>query len=77
MHRIKLLLALFLMTNAVNAQELNARVTVVSSRVANNVNKNTFQTLQTALNNFLNNRKWSPDVYAPNEKDRLQFPAES
>ena len=40
------------------AQELNARVTVVSDRVGNNVNKNVFQTLQKALNNFLNTKTW-------------------
>lgn len=50
------------------AQELNARVTVVSDRVGNNVNKNVFQTLQKALNNFLNTRKWSTDVFGVSEK---------
>lgn len=57
----------------VQAQELNARVTVVSTRVGNTVNKNTFLTLQTALNNFLNNRKWSQDSYAANEKIDCNF----
>ncbi len=50
------------------AQELNARVTVVSDRVGNNVNKNVFQTLQKALNNFLNTRKWTTDVFGVSEK---------
>ncbi len=56
-----------------NAQELNARVTVVANRVGNTVNKGTFLTLQTALNNFLNNRKWSPEAYAQNEKIDCNF----
>jgi hypothetical protein len=55
------------------AQELNARVTVVATRVNNVVNKSAFTTLQTALNNFLNNRKWTPDVFAPNEKIDCNF----
>ncbi|MBC7867240.1 MAG: DUF4835 family protein [Gloeobacteraceae cyanobacterium ES-bin-316] len=55
------------------AQELNARVTVVANRVNNTVNKNTFLTLQTALNNFLNNRKWSAETYAANEKIDCNF----
>ncbi|MDB5203386.1 MAG: hypothetical protein JWQ27_2795 [Ferruginibacter sp.] len=55
------------------AQELNARVTVVTTRVTNTVNKNTFLTLQTALNNFLNNRKWTTDAFAPNEKIDCNF----
>ena len=73
MHKIKILLVLVLLANIAKAQELNARVTVVSTRVGNNVNKNTFQTLQTALNNFLNNRKWSSDTYAPNERIECNF----
>lgn len=62
---------LFLSLLSVNfaaAQELNAKVTVNSSRVGTAVNKNVFQTLQTALNTFLNNRKWTRDVFLTNEK---------
>ena len=55
------------------AQELNARVTVNSSRVGNTVNKNVFQTLQNALTNFLNNRKWTTDNFLPNEKIDCNF----
>jgi hypothetical protein len=56
-----------------SAQELNAKVTVSASRVANNVNKNAFVTLQTALNNFLNNRKWTADNFLVNEKIDCNF----
>jgi len=56
-----------------NAQELNAKVTVVASRVNNTVNRGTFLTLQTVLNNFLNNRKWSTEVYGANEKIDCNF----
>ncbi len=55
------------------AQELNARVTVSASQIGNNVNKNTFLTLQTALNNFLNSKKWTKETYAPNEKIDCTF----
>lgn len=54
-------------------QELRARVTVISNRVGNNVDKKTFQTLQTALNNFVNNRKWSGDQFAQKEKLDCSF----
>jgi hypothetical protein len=64
---------MILLVQRLAAQELNARVTVVTTRVANNVNRSTFQTLQTALNNFLNNRKWTTDTYAPNEKIDCNF----
>lgn len=73
MIRIKCLLLLLLFSGVANAQELNARVTVVTTRVSNNVNRNTFLTLQTALNNFLNNRKWTSDTYATNERIECNF----
>ena len=55
------------------AQELNARVTVSASQIGNNINKNAFLTLQTALTTFLNSKKWSKDIYAPNEKIDCNF----
>lgn len=54
-------------------QELKARVSVISNRVGNNVDKKTFQTLQTALNSFVNNRKWSGDQFAQKEKIDCSF----
>ncbi len=50
------------------AQEIQARLTVVSSKISSQVNKNIFQTLQGALTNFINNRRWTNDVFQPNEK---------
>ncbi len=58
---------------AAGAQELNARVTINSSRVGNTVNKNVFTTLQNALNTFLNNRKWTSDDFLPAEKIDCNF----
>ncbi|HUQ96215.1 MAG TPA: DUF4835 family protein [Chitinophagaceae bacterium] len=55
------------------AQELQARLTVVSSRIGNTVDKKVFGTLQTALLNFVNNRKWTGDTYQPQEKIRCNF----
>lgn len=59
-------------TLAGNAQ-LRARVTVLSNRIGSNVDKNTFQTLQTALNDFVNNRKWASDNFNTNEKIECGF----
>ncbi len=73
MYKLKLIAFFFLASTTANAQELNARVTVVSSRVGSNVNKNTFTTLQTALANFMNNRKWTADSYTVNEKIDCNF----
>lgn len=61
------------MNLCVGAQELNARVTVSASQIGNNINKNAFLTLQTALTTFLNSKKWSKDIYAPNEKIDCNF----
>ena len=73
MPRLPLILSFIFLHNFVQAQELNARVTVSAVQVTNNVNRNAFQTLQSALNNFLNNRKWTKDAYAPNEKIDCTF----
>ena len=71
--KITTLFVLLICSYLIKAQELRARVSVISSRVSNNVSKNTFQTLQTAIDNFLNNRKWTSDVYTSNEKIECNF----
>lgn len=73
MHKLKLIFIFLMAVHFADAQELNAKVTVNSSSIGNNVNKNVFLTLQTAINNFLNNRKWTPDSYLPNEKIDCSF----
>jgi hypothetical protein len=57
----------------VSAQELQARLSIVSNKVSTQVDKKIFQTLQTALTNFLNNRKWTNDAYQPQEKIKCNF----
>lgn len=73
MVKIKFILVFLLFAQFSNAQELNARVSIVTSRVGNNVNRNVFTTLQTALNNFLNNRKWTNESYQSVEKIDCNF----
>ena len=75
MYFIRFIFLLFFLNIAhfVGAQELVARVTVNSSRVGSTVNKNVFQTLQTSLNTFLNNRKWTKEVFLVNEKIECNF----
>ncbi len=72
MNKIILLLLCFAV-NVCHSQELKSRVSVLSNRVGNNVDKKTFETLQTALNNFVNNRKWSTDQFAQKEKIDCSF----
>lgn len=72
MNKFCLFFLLCCCTVASNAQ-LRARVSVLSNRVGSNVDKKTFQTLQTALNDFVNNRKWSTDNFNTNEKIDCSF----
>ncbi len=71
MNKIFLVFIFCIFFKPAHSQELRARVTVISNRVGNSVDKKTFQTLQTALNNFVNNRKWSGDQFAQKEKIKL------
>lgn len=73
MNKLFTLVILLFIAEISNAQELNAKVSVVATRVNNAVNKNAFITLQTALNNFLNNRKWTNELYGVNEKIDCNF----
>lgn len=57
----------------VEAQEIQARLTVMSPKVSTTIDKKVFQTLQTALSNFLNNRRWTSDPFKPNEKIQCNF----
>jgi Domain of unknown function (DUF4835) len=71
----RIFIFIFLATACLNisAQEIQARLTVITSRISTRVDKKIFQTLQTQLTNFINNRKWSNDSYQPNEKIQCNF----
>jgi hypothetical protein len=56
-----------------SAQEINAKVNVVYAQIGSTVDKKVFQTLQTSLNAFLNKRKWTSDLFEPNEKIECSF----
>jgi hypothetical protein len=73
MRKLKFILVLLCVAGVANAQELKATITVVSNQVGNSVNPGVFRTLQTALNNFMNNRKWTGDNFLPNEKIECNF----
>ena len=62
-----------LLGQTVSSQELQAKFSIVSSKVSSGVDKKIFQTLQTAVSNFLNNRKWTNDNYQPQEKIKCSF----
>lgn len=73
MKKIKLFVLLLCFAGALQAQELNAKVTVLSSRISTQTDKRVFNTLQLALTNFLNNRKWTGDNFKSNERIECAF----
>jgi len=56
-----------------DAQEIQAKVTVISQQIGTNVNKNIFTTLQKQLTDMINNRKWTKDVFQTQEKIQCNF----
>ncbi|RFZ91709.1 DUF4835 family protein [Mucilaginibacter conchicola] len=54
------------------AQDLNARVKVVAPKIQT-TNTRIFQTLERAMKDFLNGRKWCADDIAPNERIDCNF----
>ena len=62
------LLILFLLIGSnLLGQELKCNIQVNSSKIQG-TNKTAFQTLQTALYEFMNNTSWTENVYAPEER---------
>ncbi len=72
-NKIFILIAFACCCLSASAQELEARVSVNSSRVSATVDRKIFVSLQNQLNNLLNNRKWTSDQYQPNEKISCSF----
>lgn len=54
------------------AQELNCTVSVRADKISA-TNKRIFETLETAMSEFLNNTKWTDTEYAPEEKINCSF----
>ena len=67
MRRLFYLFLFSLLAFGGKAQELNARVTVNGDKIAT-ANKQIFTTLQNALMELVNNRKWTDATFAVNEK---------
>jgi hypothetical protein len=65
--------AFYMLTNTASSQELKAKISVVASRINTTVDKKIFVTLQTQLNNLINNRKWTNDQFQQNEKIECSF----
>jgi hypothetical protein len=55
------------------SQELQARITINAQAVNSQTDRKIFQTLQSGLTNFLNNRKWTNETFKVNEKIVCNF----
>jgi len=55
------------------SQELQANVAVIANRLPSTIDHKQFQTLQTALYNFINGRQWSNEAFKSNEKILCNF----
>jgi len=60
-------------SSIIKAQEIQARLSVITSKISTQIDKKVFQTLQTSLTNFINNRRWTNDAFQPSEKIQCNF----
>ena len=70
--KLLLLLLFLLLPSSVAAQELNAVVTLNSSKIQG-TNTEVFESLQDALSEFINNRKWTSYSYEDYERVSCNF----
>lgn len=67
--RFFFILAIILATTVVGyAQELNCQVQVVAPQIQGTIERRIFDNLQKAIFEFVNNTKWTTDVFAPEER---------
>jgi len=73
--RLMLLICFSCICLFVRAQEIQARLTVNvnKDKVSTQIDRKIFQTLQTGLTNFVNNRKWTADAFQTAEKIQCNF----
>ena len=61
------------MFSEIKAQDVQASISINANRVPTTIDHKIFRTLQTALSNFVNGRKWSNESFQPNEKINCNF----
>ncbi len=72
MLRSLLLIGCFFFALAASAQELNCQVTVNSSQIEGS-EKTVFNAMETSIREFINNRKWTSDIYQIDERIECSF----
>jgi hypothetical protein len=73
MRKISIYIVLFIcLCYSASAQDLNAQVKVISGKIQTS-NRHIFQSLETAMKDFLNGRKWCQDIVLPQERFDCTF----
>ncbi len=70
--KVLFLLSLIFCTATLSAQELNCRIQINTNKIQG-TNKQVYNTLQTALTDFMNNKKWTNAQYSSTEKIDCSF----
>lgn len=73
LRKFVLYIPMLLVLASAHAQELQAKVSVSAQQVGTNVDRTVFTTLQNQLTAFINNRKWTSDVFQTQEKIQCSF----
>lgn len=68
MKKLIILLTLSFLTFNSIGQELNCQVTINSTQIQGTTNKQIFDQLQKAIYEFMNNKKWTKEIYTTNER---------
>jgi hypothetical protein len=66
--RLFALLSLLVCGGSLSAQELNCQVQVVAPQIQGTTEKRILENLQKSIFEFMNNTKWTTDVFAPEER---------
>ena len=72
MKKLLLFIIAFVLLLDANAQDLNARVQILSPKLQNQ-NERVFTVLETSIRDFLNNRRWSADPLQAQERIDCNF----
>lgn len=72
MKRIWLLIVVFILGQHIWAQELRCNISISSTKIQG-ANKTVFETMQSDLYEFMNNRKWTEHTYAMDERIECSF----
>lgn len=72
MHKLYLIVLLSLFNITLNAQELNCRIQVNSQKIQG-TNRQKFTAMRTSIYEFMNNTRWTNDIYSGEERIECNF----